>query len=180
MTVIIYGFANESLIDGASYMKEDMLEVLIYLFQNYIIDGASFGSGQDQLTEELVGAGFGGEEIDKAFVWLEDLLVVCEQDESQYLQKQTSTAVRIYTDEENALLKLAGQSLLTRLTNVGLLDQFSREMVIDRVMALESEDVNIEHIKWVVLMVLSNQPGFAEIAEWAEVVVSEEFAPVIH
>ena len=160
-------------------MKEDMLEVLIYLFQNYIIDGASLDSGQDELTEELVGAGFAGEEIDKAFIWLEELLDVCEQDESQQLQ-QTRTSVRIYTDEEAEILKLEGQSLLTRLTNASVLDQFSREMVIDRVMALDSGDVNIEHIKWVVLMVLSNQPGFAEIAEWAEVVVTEEFAPVIH
>ena len=53
-------------------------------------------------------------------------------------------------------------------------------MVIDRVMALDSEDVNIEHVKWVALVVLSNQPGFDEIAEWAEVMVSEEFAPIIH
>jgi len=29
-------------------------------------------------------------------------------------------------------------------------------------------------------MVLSNQPDFADIAEWAEVVVSDELAPVIH
>ncbi len=160
-------------------MKEDMLEVLIYLFQNYIVDGASLDSGQDELTEELVGAGFDGEQIDKAFVWLEELLEVCEQDASQQAQ-QTRTSVRIYTNDEAAILKIAGQSLLTRLTNASVLDQFSREMVIDRVMALDSLDVNIEHIKWVVLMVLSNQPGFADIAEWAEVVVSEETAPVIH
>ena len=160
-------------------MKEGMLEVLIYLFQNYIVDGASLDSGQDELTEELVGAGFTGIEIDKAFIWLEELLDVCDHDESKQLQ-QALTSIRIYTDEEAQVLKLAGQSLLTRLTNASVLDQFSREMVIDRLMALDSTDVNIEQIKWVVLMVLSNQPGFADIAEWAEVVVSEEFTPVIH
>ena len=50
-----------------------------------------------------------------------------------------------------------------------MLDHFSREMVIDRVMALDSIEINLDHIKWVVLMVISNQPGFDEIAEWAEV-----------
>jgi len=65
-------------------MKEDMLEVLIYLFENYIIDGVSFEPGHDELAEELVGAGFAGEEIDKAFVWL-DLMDICEQDENQRL-----------------------------------------------------------------------------------------------
>ena len=39
-------------------MKEDMLEVLIYLFENYIVDGVSFEPGQDELAKELVGAGF--------------------------------------------------------------------------------------------------------------------------
>jgi len=31
-----------------------------------------------------------------------------------------------------------------------------------------------------VLMVLSNQPGFSDIADWAEVVVTEDLIPVIH
>lgn len=160
-------------------MKEDMLEVLIYLFENYIIDGVSFEPGQDELAKELVGAGFAGEEIDKAFVWLEDLLDICEQEENGRLQ-QASSSLRYYTDDEAIRLQIEGQSLLTRLVNVGVLDQFSREMVIDRVMALDSVEVNLDHIKWVVLMVLSNQPGFSEIAEWAEVVVTEDMLPVFH
>ena len=143
-----------------------MLEVLIYLFENYIVDGVSFEPGQDELAKELVGAGFAGEEIDKAFVWLEDLLDICEQDGSRHSQRHASSSLRFYTDDEAQRLNIEGQSLLSRLVNVGVLDQFSREMVIDRVMALDSREVNIDHIKWVVLMVLSNQPGFAEIAGW--------------
>lgn len=161
-------------------MKEDMLEVLIYLFENYIVDGVSFEPGQDELAKELVGAGFAGEEIDKAFIWLEDLLDICEQDVTQRPTFQNSNALRFYTDEESLRIAVQAQSLLIRLVNVGVLDQYSREMVIDRVMALDSTEVNLDHIKWVVLMVISNQPGFDEIAEWAEVVVSEELVPVFH
>lgn len=167
-----------------------MLEVLMYLFENYIIDGVSFEPGQHELAQELEGAGFAGEEIDKAFVWLEELMDICEQDESQRLlfdqqerqglSQRAGNSMRFYTEDEIERLKTEGQSLLTRLVSIGVLDLFSREMVIDRVMALDSEDVNIDHIKWVVLMVLSNQPGFAEIAEWAEVVVSGDLIPVIH
>lgn len=169
-------------------MKEDMLEVLIYLFENYIVDGISFEPSHDDLAKELEGAGFGGDEIDKAFVWLEDLMDICEQGQDRLSPFKNSDmtllanthSLRFYTDQERLRLNIDGQSLLTRLVNVGVLDLFSREMVIDRVMALDSEDINIDHIKWVVLMVLSNQPGFAEIAEWAEVVVSEDLVPVIH
>lgn len=160
-------------------MKEDMLEVLIYLFENYIADGVSFDPTQDEIAEELVGAGFPGEEIEKAFVWLEGLLDISEQD-TQQNQTQAAESLRFYTPDEYERLQISGLSLLTKLVNVGVLDQFLREMVIDRVMALDSIDVNIDHIKWVVLMVLSNQPGFSDIAEWAEVVVTEELVPVIH
>jgi Smg protein len=161
-------------------MKEDMLEVLIYLFENYIVDGVSFEPGQTELAQELVGAGFPSEEIDKAFIWLEDLLGICDQDGSKQGRLPAISSIRMYTKQETQCLQIAGQSLLTRLVNIGVLDQFSREMVIDRVMALDSIDVTIDHIKWVVLMVLSNQPGFDEIAEWAEVIVSDDLAPVIH
>ena len=169
-------------------MKEDMLEVLIYLFENYIVDGVSFEPGQDELAKELIDAGFAGEEIDKAFVWLEDLLNICEQESSQQgpgqakvqAKVQASGSIRIYNKDEIIALDVEGQSLLTRLVNVGVLDQSSREMVIDRVMALDSEEVTIDHIKWVVLMVMSNQPGFSEIADWAEVVVTDDLAPVFH
>ena len=158
-----------------------MLEVLIYLFENYIVDGINFEPSQDELAKELVGAGFNGEEIDKAFVWLEGLLDICE--DNLQLDRQplsTSNFLRFYAEQELVRFDLEAQSLLSRLVNAGVLDQFSREMVIDRVMALDSADVNLDHIKWVVLMVLSNQPGFDEIAEWAEVVVSEEMVPVFH
>jgi len=162
-------------------MKEDMLEVLIYLFENYIIDGGSFEPGQEELAKELVSAGFPDAEVDKAFVWLEELLNACERDLSKVQwQPQSAGSLRFYTVEETERLGFGGQSLLARLVAAGLLDQLARETVIDRVMALDSTEVTVEHVKWVVLMVLSNQPDFAEIAEWAEVIVSEDLVPAIH
>ena len=160
-------------------MKEDMLEVLIYLFENYIADGVALDPSHEELEDELAGAGFPGAEIKKAFVWLEGLLEISGHD-TQHNQSHAPESLRYFTNEEFERLKLEGTSLLTRLVDVGVLDQFLREMVIDRVLALDSAEVNIDHIKWVILMVLSNQPGFSEIAEWAEVVVTEDLAPVIH
>ena len=161
-------------------MKEDMLEVLMYLFENYIVDGLKkLEPSQDELAKELAGAGFQSDEINKAFIWLEDLIEISEQSSSPS-QKPDSLSVRIYTSEERSRLGGAGQSLISRLVSFGVLDQFSREMVIDRIMALDSEEVDLDHIRWVILMVLSNQPGFEELAEWAEVIVTEGAVPVIH
>ena len=161
-------------------MKEDILEVLIYLFENYMVDGVSFESGQDELARELIGAGFEGEEIDKAFVWLEGLMNIYQQDEAQRFSVQTHQSIRFFTEQERQRLSLEAQSLLSRLVGVGVLDQYSREMVVDRVMALDLVDVNLDHVRWVVLMVLSNQPEFYEIAEWAEVIISDVRLPVFH
>lgn len=175
-------------------MKEDMLEVLIYLFDNYVVDGVvdsrvvdgcevkgrTFEPNQEELVEELVGAGFPNEEVNKAFAWLQGLLDIGERNAATVSQPDDNQALRFYAPSEVECLGLAGQSLLARLEKVGVLDPYSREMVIDRVMAIDSVSVNLEHIQWVVLMVISNKPGFADIAEWAEVVVTDEIAPVIH
>jgi Smg protein len=40
----------------------------------------------------------------------------------------------------------------------GILNSGNREIVIDRVMALENEDISTEQLKWIVLMVLLSQP----------------------
>ena len=32
-------------------------------------------------------------------------------------------------------------------------------MVIDRVMALDTEEIELEHLKWIILLILFNQPG---------------------
>ncbi len=161
-------------------MKEDMLEVLVYLFENYIVDGLEWDSEHSEIEEELLGAGFESVEIDKAFLWLEELLIVCEQETISLFDSAKPNLIRHYADDEAHRLNRDGISLLSRLVNSGVLDVNSREMVIDRVMALDSHHINLDHIKWVVLMVLSNQPGFEDVADWAETIVGETFHPVIH
>ena len=41
----------------------------------------------------------------------------------------------------------------------GILSPSQREIVIDRLLALDTEELDLEQVKWVVLMVLSSQPG---------------------
>lgn len=105
---------------------------------------------------------------------------MCEQEPITPFSNQSSALVRHYSEDEQERLGVDGLALITRLVNTGVLDLNSREMVIDRVLALDSHDVNIDHIKWVVLMILSNKPGFEEIAEWAESIVGDGSVPLIH
>jgi Smg protein len=45
------------------------------------------------------------------------------------------------------------------LEQIGILSPVDRELVLDRLMALEAEDISVEQVQWVVLMVLFSQPG---------------------
>ena len=49
--------------------------------------------------------------------------------------------------------------MLASLERGGILDADQREIVIERLLALDTEEIDIEQVKWVVLMVLSSQPG---------------------
>ena len=70
-----------------------------------------------------------------------------------------STAVRLYDRIEQERLDSQCRGYLLHLEQVGILTPAQRELVIDRLLALGTDDIDIEQIKWVVMMVLFSQPG---------------------
>ncbi|MHB8416035.1 MAG: DUF494 family protein, partial [Acidiferrobacteraceae bacterium] len=56
----------------------------------------------------------------------------------------------------------------------GVLDPVTRELVLERVMALEAEEIDLEQMKWVILMVLFNRPGQEQAYAWVEDLVFNE------
>jgi Smg protein len=133
-------------------MKANVLDVLIYLFDHYTVD--SHDANREALVSELEEAGFQGREIDKAFAWLEAL---SEDQERRRAPGQRS--VRIFAPQELDRLDAASRGFLMDLEQSGVLTPTHREIVIDRIMALDAEDVDLEQVKWVTLMVLFNMPG---------------------
>ena len=71
----------------------------------------------------------------------------------------TSTSTRIYTAKECERLNLESRGFLTFLEQVNVLTTETREMVIDRIMGLETDEFELDDLKWIVLMVLFNVPG---------------------
>lgn len=158
-------------------MKENILEVLMYLFENYMNDEIEFDTDEESLRTELEQAGFHKAEISKAFLWLEGLAGLQDGTEPLALN---AASIRIYTAEEIEKLDLNSRGFLMFLEQSGVLDHNTREMVIDRVMALESEEIDLEQLKWVVLMVLFNQPGREAAYAWMEDLVFEEMPGILH
>ena len=54
-------------------MKETLIDILIYLFENYVEDDISLGVDGERLKSELDSAGFEPGQVNKAFDWLEGL-----------------------------------------------------------------------------------------------------------
>src|SRR4029077_8211103 len=67
--------------------------------------------------------------------------------------------VRIFTDGELARLSTECRGLLLTMERARVLTAQQREIVIERMLALDADEPDTEQLKWVVLMVLSSQPG---------------------
>jgi Smg protein len=146
-------------------MKENMFDVLMYLFEHYYLDEETeLSPDRDSLHTELVEAGFPANDINQAFDWLEGL----SASEHQVQSPQTENALRVYSDMECERLDCECRGFLLFLEQMGILLPEAREHVIERVMALETEEFDIGQLKWVVLMVLFNQPGAEAAYAWME------------
>jgi len=157
-----------------------MFDILMYLFENYIHSEAEVMVDHDLLTDELTRAGFHQDEIYKALTWLEKLAALQDNDAYPYLTRTTSKSVRIYTSEEMELLDTECRGFLMFLEQVKVLDFTTREMVIDRVMELDTQYFSMEDLKWVVLMVLFNVPGKENAYSQMEDLIFDEQEGPLH
>lgn len=157
-------------------MKENVLDVLMYLFENYYMDEENpVAPDREAMQHELHTAGFPAPEIERAFNWLEDLATGTPP-----AVMQAEHSLRLFSEQETGRLDTECQGLLLFLEQKGVLNPISRELVIDRAMALENEDFDIEQLKWVVLMVLFNQPGEEAAYAWLEDMVFENMTNRLH
>jgi Smg protein len=136
-------------------MKETILDVLLYLFEHYFYDDPDAVRDRDSLQNGLIQAGFSPAEINKAFDWLDELA----RQRPATSAPRLDVPVRVYAEPELDRLDTECRGFLMFLEHSGVIDADQRELVLDRVMALDQDEVDVDDLKWVVLMVLFNQPG---------------------
>ena len=159
-------------------MKEGVLDILIYLFENYF-DGElddGFEPDRDTLKQELEHAGFAAGDVERALAWLEELATSPVRAELG----STARAIRIFDAIEQARLDTDCRGYLVHLEQIGILSPTQRERVIDRLMALDGDEIDIEKLKWVALMVLFSQPGEETAFSRMEDLVFEDRSGAIH
>ena len=159
-------------------MKESVFDILMYLYDHYFEDCYEINADQDTLKFELIRAGFGDVLVDKAFDWLDGL--TRQKDFVQAGTPVGNQTLRLFTKAEVEKLDTECRGFILFLERSGVLDACDREVVIDRLMALESSEINLKQLKWVVLMVLLNQPGKEAACTWMEDIVLDDVNTLRH
>jgi Smg protein len=156
-------------------MKETVLDVLMYLFESFVDSDDEPEPDRNALKEELERAGFGEREIEGALDWLEGL-----NSADARTSAPQSQAIRVFDKSEQQRLDASARGYLLHLEQIGILPPLERELVIDRLLALDDEEVDIDQVKWVVMMVLFSQPGQKEAYAQMEGLVLAEDPAWLH
>jgi len=137
-----------------------MLDILIYLFENFYEQNESeFLVDRDDLLGELIKVGFAEAEIHKAITWIENLVELRSGGVQTHLQVSSVSSMRVYTEAEQLYINTECRGFLLFLEHIDVLNIETREMAIARLIELENTNLDLEDIKWVILMVLFNVPN---------------------
>lgn len=155
-----------------------MFEVLMFIFENYMDSNVSLKADNETIIVELENMGFTRYEIDRAFDWLDGLSRF--QVSVETAPMLASRSIRHFTPEESEQLGVEGKGLILYLEQIGIIDPITREIVIDRLMALDNKEVDLGRIKWVVLMVLFSQPDKKSALSLLQDMILSDAFDVLH
>jgi Smg protein len=160
-------------------MSETVLDVLMYLFETYSEQDLDKEPEPDQnlLREELLLAGFGEPEVDRALDWLDGL---SPRHLEPFAAQPAERSIRLFNPFELSRLDVECRGYILYLEQIGILTPVQRELVVDRLVALGAGDIDVEQVKWVVLMVLFSQPGQEKAFARMEDLVFEENTGLIN
>jgi Smg protein len=132
-----------------------VLDILIYVFDRYMLTELPEVPERERLARDLERAGFAPGKVESALDWLTDLAF---HHGREPLAADLRGGVRVFSDSELARLSTECRGLLLKLERAHVLSAAQREIVVERLLALDTEEPDTEQLRWVVLMVLSSQP----------------------
>ena len=143
----------------------------MYLFETFTDQEHDETTDQNVLRQELLKAGFGEPEIDRALSWLGDLNL---DHERPFPAAPRADSARIFNSAELSRIDAECRGYLMYLEHAGILSPLHREIVIERLMALDAGEIDVEQLKWVTLMVLFSQAAQGSAFARMEDLVFEE------
>ena len=130
-----------------------MFDLLVYMFEKYISSKNNLDFANMSL--ELEAAGFNNKDIESALDWFAELKKMSVRiPQSQSLK--LNDKLRIFTDKEKEKFSIDGLGFILFLEQAQVLNSIEREIIIDRAMALNQNIINIDEVRWIVMMTLWN------------------------
>ena len=124
-----------------------MLDLLIYLFENYISTKPKLN--MNAITVELEEAGFNNKDISSAFDWFNHLEKL-----SNGPELTNKNSIRVLSHREYEKISKEGFTFLTFLLNAKILNPTEFEVILDQIMILNQKYINIDEMRWIVMMTL--------------------------
>jgi len=157
-----------------------VLKVLIYVYDHYMLADPADVPERHRMLQDLRQRGFSVSEVVHAMEWLSALVGDQPAVPVPADGEATACGLRVFADGELSRLSPDSRAFLMLLDRQHVLTPRQRELVIDRALALDVEEVDVEQLKWVVLLVLSSQPGQELAFARFESVMSAAGGPIRH
>lgn len=129
-----------------------MFDILLFLFESYFDIGSY--PDHDKLSVKLTAAGFEEDDINQALNWLSGLQQLTR---SEYPEIINQASIRVYTEYEEQRISPEGLRFLAFWEHNKIITPIEREMILDRVIALDRKSLSLDKVKLIVLMVLWTQ-----------------------
>jgi len=130
-------------------LRERVLAI-VSLIAQYVMEDQDILTEND-LIEELLAVGYDADEIDAAFLWMENLSLQTRKNTKGSL---TLPANRIFSPEECRDLSLSARGFLLRLRTLGIIDDELEDEIIDRAVRANEDEVSLKDIKSIAALVL--------------------------
>lgn len=128
-----------------------MFDILMFLFESYY-DAGNYPE-PEALTVKLSAAGFDDDDIHLALTWLSGLKQLSAD---RYPPAINRESMRIYADLEMKRISSEALSFITFWEQNKVITPVEREMILDRAVALDRENLSLDRVKLIALIVLWN------------------------
>lgn len=137
--------------------NDTILDVLIYLLENY--SGIDIPISEMTVKNELSAAGFGAEDIVRAFGWIDSLSAIDEVGDAS-IRHSNENSIRVFSEDEQTQLGLPILNYVTELRTTGVIDSIDLEILLEKLMAVDVEAINVDQLKRIILLFLVEQDDY--------------------
>ena len=135
-------------------MTESFLQILLYLFRHYDIQGALQQCDNAALLAALHNVGFDAHEVQTAIEWLGGFKQV--ENAVNNIAKPADASMRVFTENEMQKLAIEVRGFIHLLQQNRLLDNTKCELIIERAMSIESPRICLRDLHCIINVVLTD------------------------